>query len=56
MNPDLLILLALLVCAILMFSLGRPRAYAVGLLMMVALPFTQVITVRDPRSAPGCAG
>jgi di/tricarboxylate transporter len=30
-----------------MFSLGRPRADAAGLLMMVALPFTGVITVRE---------
>lgn len=40
-------MLTLLVGAILMFSLDRPRADAVGLLMMVALPFTGVITVRE---------
>ncbi|CRI63302.1 Uncharacterized transporter yfbS [Thiocapsa sp. KS1] len=47
MNHDLVLVLTLLVGAILMFSLGRPRADAVGLLMMVALPFTGVITVRE---------
>ena len=30
-----------------MFSLGRPRVDAAGLLMMVTLPFTGVITVRE---------
>jgi hypothetical protein len=37
-NLDLVLVLALLIGAILMFSLGRPRADAMGLLMMVALP------------------
>jgi di/tricarboxylate transporter len=46
-NLDLVLVLALLVGAILMFSLGRPRADAVDLLMMVALPFNEVITVRE---------
>ncbi len=47
MNADLLIVLLLLGAAILMFSLGRPRSDAVALLMLVALPFTGLITVNE---------
>ena len=47
MNADLLIVLALLGAAILMFSLNRPRSDAVALLMMVTLPFTGLITVNE---------
>jgi di/tricarboxylate transporter len=43
----LLIVLALLGAAIVMFSLNRPRADAVALLMMVALPFTGLISVNE---------
>jgi len=46
-NADLLIVLALLGAAIVMFSLNRPRSDAVALLMMVALPFTGLITVNE---------
>jgi di/tricarboxylate transporter len=42
-----LIVLALLGAAIVMFSLNRPRSDAVALLMMVALPFTGLITVSE---------
>ncbi|UHD17648.1 hypothetical protein [Thiocapsa bogorovii] len=40
MNLDVVLVLALLVGAILMFGLGRPRADNVGLLVMIAVPFT----------------
>lgn len=47
MPADLITVLVLLGAAILMFALGRPRVDAVALVMMVALPFTGVITVED---------
>lgn len=47
MHPDLLLVLSLLAVAILLFSLGRPRADAVALLMLVALPFTGTISARE---------
>ena len=47
MNADLLIVLALLGAAILMFSLNWPRSDAAALLMMVTLPFTGLITVNE---------
>ena len=47
MSPDLLIVLSLLGAAILMFALNRPRVDAVALIMMVALPFTGVLTVEE---------
>lgn len=40
-------ILGLLTVALLLFGLGRPRADAVGLLMIVALPFTGVLTVNE---------
>ncbi len=40
-------MLALLGAAIVMFSLNRPRSDAVALMMMVALPFTGLITVSE---------
>ena len=46
-NADLIIVLLLLGAAILMFALNRPRVDAVALIMMVALPFTGVITVEE---------
>ncbi|MCF7980288.1 MAG: SLC13 family permease [Chromatiaceae bacterium] len=50
MTFELTLVLALLAGAILMFMLGRPRADAVGLLMMVALPLTGVISAREAVS------
>ncbi|MBK1618885.1 SLC13 family permease [Lamprobacter modestohalophilus] len=50
MTFELTLVLALLAGAILMFMLGRPRADAVGLLMMVALPLTGVISAREAIS------
>jgi di/tricarboxylate transporter len=47
MNPQLAMVLALLGAAILLFALGRPRSDAVGLLVIVALPFTGVLTVGE---------
>lgn len=47
MNADLLIVLALLGAAVVMFSINRPRSDAVALLMMVTLPFTGLITVNE---------
>ncbi|TYR35481.1 TRAP transporter large permease subunit [Mesorhizobium microcysteis] len=44
---DLAIVLLLLVSAIVMFALGRPRMDAVALVMIVALPLTGVIDVGD---------
>jgi di/tricarboxylate transporter len=46
-SADLVIVLALLGAAIVMFSLNRPRSDAVALLMMVALPFTGLISVNE---------
>ena len=47
MSQDLLIVLLMLGAAILMFALNKPRVDAVALIMMVALPFTGVITVQE---------
>jgi di/tricarboxylate transporter len=47
MNPQLAMVLALLGIAILLFAVGRPRSDAVGLLVIVALPFTGVLTVSE---------
>lgn len=44
MNADLIIVLFLLGAAVLMFVLNRPPVDAVTLIMMVALPFTGVLT------------
>lgn len=42
---DLALVLALLISAIVMFAIGRPRMDAVALMMIVALPLSGVITV-----------
>jgi di/tricarboxylate transporter len=47
MNLDLALVLLMLAAAILMFVSNRPRMDAVALLVMVALPFTGVITVNE---------
>ncbi|MBT2133073.1 anion permease [Croceibacterium sp. LX-88] len=44
---DLLIVLGLLLAAIVMFAIGRPRMDAVALLMMVMLPLSGIITVEQ---------
>lgn len=47
MSMELLLVLGLLAAAIVLFSLGRPRADVVALLMVAALPFTGVIDVGE---------
>jgi len=47
MSFELAVVLALLVAAIAMFALNRPRMDAVGLIMLTALPFTGVITMSE---------
>ena len=44
---DLALVLALLISAIVMFAIGRPRMDAVALMMIVALPLSGVITVEQ---------
>ena len=45
MNTELLLVLLLLAAAIVMFVANRPRMDVVGLLMIVLLPFTGVLTM-----------
>ncbi|MBP0462284.1 SLC13 family permease [Roseomonas sp. PWR1] len=47
MTNDLILVLALLGAAIAMFIANRPRMDVVGLLMIVLLPFTGVITINE---------
>jgi len=47
MNPQLLAVLALLGCAVAMLVVNRPRSDVVALLMMLVLPFTGVVDVRE---------
>lgn len=47
MSQDLLIVLLMLGAAIAMFALNKPRVDAVALIMMVALPFTGVVTMNE---------
>lgn len=47
MTTQLLLVLALLGAAIAMFIANRPRMDAVGLLMIVLLPFTGVLTINE---------
>ncbi len=47
MNTDLILVLALLGATILMFAINRPRADAVALIAMAALPFTGVVSVNE---------
>jgi di/tricarboxylate transporter len=47
MNTDLAIVLVLLVAAIVMFAINRPRMDAVALIMLTALPLTGVITMKE---------
>ena len=53
MNADLINVLALLGIAALLFMRGAPRSDAVALMLLVALPFTGVITMGEtsPDSA-----
>ena len=47
MNLDLALVLLMLAAAIAMFVINRPRMDAVALLVMVAMPFTGVITMNE---------
>ncbi|MFD1910827.1 SLC13 family permease [Halodurantibacterium flavum] len=53
MTTELGLVLGLLAAAVVMFALGRPRMDAVALIMLVALPFTGVVTV--PETLAGFA-
>ena len=44
---DLLIVLTLLGAAIVMFAINKPRMDAVGLIMLVALPFIGILTMGE---------
>ncbi len=46
-NPQLWLVLGLLLLAVLLFVRNRPRMDAVGLLMLVALPLTGVLEVGE---------
>lgn len=47
MNTELVLVLGLLISAIVMFGLNKPRMDAVALIMLVALPFTGVISMSE---------
>ena len=47
MNLDLALVLLMLAVAIVMFAINRPRMDAVALLVMVAMPFTGIITMNE---------
>ncbi|PQO38762.1 SLC13 family permease [Blastopirellula marina] len=47
MTFELLVVLALLISAIAMFAVNKPRMDAVALIMLVALPLTGIITVNE---------
>jgi di/tricarboxylate transporter len=53
MTIELAIVLVLLVAAIVMFAINRPRMDAVALIMLTALPFTNVIARGIARVLPG---
>jgi di/tricarboxylate transporter len=55
MNRDLILVLCLLGAAIAMFVVNRPRMDAVALMMIVALPFTGVITMNEALAGFGDA-
>ncbi|MCY2977743.1 MAG: SLC13 family permease [Planctomycetota bacterium] len=47
MSNELIVVLLLLAAAIVMFAINKPRMDAVALIMLVALPFTGVITMGE---------
>jgi di/tricarboxylate transporter len=47
MNRELAVVLVLLVAAVVMFAINRPRMDAVGLIMLTALPFTGVLSMGE---------
>jgi di/tricarboxylate transporter len=50
MSASLVVVLVLLASAIVMFAINKPRLDAVALIMLVALPFTGVLTVNEALS------
>jgi di/tricarboxylate transporter len=50
MSTELLMVLGLLVVAIIMFVMDRPRMDAVGLVVIVAMPLTGVVTITETIS------
>jgi di/tricarboxylate transporter len=50
MNSDLMMVLGLLAAAIVMFVINKPRMDAVGLIMIVAMPLTGVVTIGETIS------
>ncbi|WP_437884101.1 SLC13 family permease [Pseudomonas sp. LRF_L74] len=55
MNPQLLLVLALLFGTVALFALNKPRMDAVGLLVLVALPLSGVIDIQQALSGFGDA-
>src|SRR6516165_6602998 len=47
MTYELASVLALLIAAIVMFAINRPRMDVVALIMLIALPFTGVISMKE---------
>jgi len=47
MNPDLILVLGLLVAAVAMFAINKPRMDAVALIVLVLLPFTGVLSIGE---------
>ena len=47
MTIELALVLALLAAAIVMFVMDRPRMDAVGLIMIIALPFTGAVSIAE---------
>jgi len=50
MNPDLVVVLVLLVAAVAMFAINKPRMDAVALIMLTVLPFTGVVSMGETLS------
>ncbi len=47
MNLELALVLLMLAAAVIMFVINRPRMDAVALLVLVAMPFTGIITMNE---------
>ena len=55
MTRDLTVVLVLLVAAIVMFAINRPRMDAVALIVLTALPFTGVLTMGEALAGKSVA-
>lgn len=53
MTPDLILVLILLLAAVAMFAVGKPRTDVVALVMLAALPFTGVLTIQEALAGFG---